>query len=372
MFKSQSAAKKSIILVPGFKSSVLKDRDGEIVWISLSESLFGNTPLSLDNEAIGIKNTEFFATEVLKSIPVLPGVYKYEVHDKLLANLKEDFGKDTNIIEFPYDWRKDNIEAVKALAKLVKEEKKQGHSVTLLAHSMGGVIVSYYLRYGAADPFIAHENWDGAKKVDKVAFAGTPFQGSLTIFNDFEVGNQTLLNSNVLSAESFGSFPSSYQLLPYYDMTNPDALTKKEYFSPKWWEKNKWGLLKDETKWTPEVFKERKTFVAKQLVRAKKIYELVNAPLAIMPKAKTKLFNVIGSGQIIQSEIEWNDKKMKPDFENADKEDGDGVVLSRVAVLPPAYSKAFDDFSITVPATHGDLYSDSKSYELLKEFLENN
>ena len=122
---------------------------------------------------------------------------------------------DTDIVELPYDWRQDPVETVHALEALIRRMRAGGaRPVSLVAHSFGGYIVAYYLRYGAQDPEAARETWEGAEQVEKVIVMGTPFLGAMLKFRDMLTGETVELNTSLLDATAHASFPSSYFLIP--------------------------------------------------------------------------------------------------------------------------------------------------------------
>ena len=77
-----------------------------------------------------------------------------------------DYGEDHyTCFQFDYDWRRDIVESAQRLhafvlkkRRYVQEEIRKRFIVSdadvrfdLVAHSMGGLVARYYLRYGAAD-----------------------------------------------------------------------------------------------------------------------------------------------------------------------------------------------------------------------------
>ena len=98
--------------------------------------------------------------------------------------------------------------------------------ISIVAHSMGGLIVSYYLRYGTQDIESAVENWKGAEDLQRVVLAGVPFLGVMNSFRNMNFGVTVGWNSSLLSSEAYASFPASYYTLPVAD--------SDELFTPEW------------------------------------------------------------------------------------------------------------------------------------------
>jgi len=87
---------------------------------------------------------------------------------------------------FLYDWRRDNVVAVKQLHAFIEQIRKDYDDpnlrVDIIAHSNGGLLTNYYLRYGPNDVLDQKEfvQWpEGSKRVRRVVLLGTPNLGSV-------------------------------------------------------------------------------------------------------------------------------------------------------------------------------------------------
>jgi pimeloyl-ACP methyl ester carboxylesterase len=213
-----------IIVLPGITGSVLQ-KDGKDIW-NLSGQAFwefittrGDDLQSLrlgnDGSGGGIR-----ATALIPGIHFIPGLVKIDGYadlikmilknfDATLGNIHEPNGQ-ANLFPFPYDWRLDNSIAAHQLKdfldrqlSLWRENSYQEHAkVTLIAHSMGGLVARYYL-----------EVLDGWRDCRALITFGTPYRGSLEALGYLANGYKKLFLD---LTDVVRTFPSVYQLLPIY------------------------------------------------------------------------------------------------------------------------------------------------------------
>jgi len=125
------------------------------------------------------------------------GIGGYRDQDLAEAGFIDYGDRHFTCFQFDYDWRCDIVESAQDLHLFIKEkqryvqqeiEKRFGiknyHTkFDIVAHSMGGLIARYYLRYGTQD---LNENgslpeltWAGSKHVEHLVIIGTPNAGSI-------------------------------------------------------------------------------------------------------------------------------------------------------------------------------------------------
>ncbi|MFK8014229.1 MAG: hypothetical protein AB8G17_02145 [Gammaproteobacteria bacterium] len=121
---------------------------------------------------------------------------------------------------YAYDWRQDNVDSARGLDALVEQIRRDyndpGLRVDVVAHSMGGLITRYFIRYGTTDVLNGNDFpvvYEGDKKIRRAILLGTPNLGSIA-------GLDTLLNGHRiglgrLAPEIIATFPSAYQVLPH-------------------------------------------------------------------------------------------------------------------------------------------------------------
>ncbi|MEM7764043.1 MAG: hypothetical protein AAF290_08160 [Pseudomonadota bacterium] len=166
--------------------------------------------------------------------------------------------------QFPYDWRRDIVESAQKLhayiedrARYVEQEyaARFGGTETpvrfdIVAHSMGGLVVRYYLMYGAqdlpADGSLPALTWAGAKRVERAVLVATPNAGSTATISNLLNGLSLGFLQPTYSATLLGTYPSTYQLMPraganaavWADTDEPID----DLLSPELWAENGWGL----------------------------------------------------------------------------------------------------------------------------------
>jgi pimeloyl-ACP methyl ester carboxylesterase len=124
---------------------------------------------------------------------------------------------------FAYDWRQDNVRTAARLDAFI-EQIRRDHGdpqlkVDIVAHSMGGLVTRYFLRYGAQDvlPVLHRDDFRvsdaGAAKVRTAILLGTPNLGSASSLHGFIAGADVGLRR--IPTEVLATMPSVFQLFPH-------------------------------------------------------------------------------------------------------------------------------------------------------------
>ncbi|HEU5283593.1 MAG TPA: hypothetical protein VFU53_07260, partial [Burkholderiales bacterium] len=134
--------------------------------------------------------------------------------------------------QFGYDWRRDNVESARQLARFVREKRdtvraeyrkrfgvdKPDLKFDVAAHSMGGLVVRYFLMYGEQDlpedGSLPELTWEGARYLERVIIIGTPNAGAAQALLDLVNGRNIGPTLPYYRPALMGTFPSTYQLLP--------------------------------------------------------------------------------------------------------------------------------------------------------------
>lgn len=219
-----------VILIPGLMGSRLEsDSQGEIWPGSLMDLLFSSyrhaaldidsetlLPLPGDVSAIGITGKfagRDFYSSIIETLETAGGFNRAKP-----GQPPANRGRLYYI--FTYDWRMDNVQTVRQLDGFI-EQIRIDHDdpdlkVDIVAHSMGGMIARYYMRYGTVDVTMDNDfpiNYHGEDRIRRVVLLGTPNLGSVESLKAFIVGRQIGLRT--IPPEVLISFPSFYQLFPH-------------------------------------------------------------------------------------------------------------------------------------------------------------
>lgn len=359
-----------------YGSALMQPEENKIYYPGLKDALIGRFPISLETNQLSLPpDPNLVAAGTIGKVVVVPGLYEIDVYEKGI----KDLSKEIKIYTFTYDWRADLFTVVQDLDVLIKQLKEKGNSVSLLAHSMGGLVASYYLAYGPREPHEAEMNWEGAQLVDRVAFLGTPFNGSISIFRNMIYGTGYTWNSDVLPALAVSSFASSYFLLPYkasaFQSSESVEALPLPLASADFWKENKIGLAAEQL--DAVIFKQRFQYMETKLLRASSFVDLLFKQG--VPPAKLRILNVVGKGRpTLGKGYYLSDKKtfaLRPqeakdfqlDFSKLE-EDGDGSVPLNSSQVPPAFSSVTEVFPSK--DTHDRLMDSLATRDKLIDFLQ--
>jgi pimeloyl-ACP methyl ester carboxylesterase len=281
----------AIIVIPGILGSTLEaSSTGQVVWGAFSGGYAKpNEPdgarlvaLPMDSEkTLSELHDDVDATGVLTSIKVrllgLPvqlkayfqmievlGAGGYRDESLGLAGSIDWGDEHYTCFQFPYDFRRDNVENARRLHEFIlekeayiREETERRYGVTMaevkfdiVAHSMGALLARYYLRYGAADlpedGSLPPLTWAGTKNVDRAILVAPPNAGSIETLVLLVEGRKFAPILPRYSPSVLGTFPALYQLLPrsrhqavvWADTGEPI----EDLLDPQLWQQMLWGL----------------------------------------------------------------------------------------------------------------------------------
>ncbi|HXY42407.1 MAG TPA: hypothetical protein VEQ10_22215, partial [Vicinamibacteria bacterium] len=151
----------------------------------------------------------------------------------------------------------------------------------LVGHSLGGLVVRYYLRFGGAEPRRdAPVRWAGARRAVSVVQVATPNAGSIPALEAIIAGERVGFSYTTLAASVIRRMPSVYQLLP---PTGTGALVgargetlADEVQDVATWQKYGWGPFSP-AEANAEAERE---FTRAALLRARAVHDALSRPAA--------------------------------------------------------------------------------------------
>jgi len=272
-----------------------------------------------------------------------------------------DYGDEHfTCFQFDYDWRRDNVENAKLLHEYILEKRKyvqeeyekrfgiKDYDVKfdIVAHSMGGLLTRYFLRYGNQDlpaEGLPKLTWGGARYVDKVILIGTPNAGSVDAASTLVEGLKLGPFFPYYSPALLGTMPALYQLLPrprHKRVVSQDNKEKAlDLYDPELWIDLKWGLAdptQDDTlkMLLPDKNKNERRQIAlnhlrKSLKRAKQFTGAIDQPAVIPENLSLYLFT--GDSEKTSSKVSVNPGTGK--LKIIEKAPGDGRVTRASALM---------------------------------------
>ena len=254
-----------VIIVPGIVSSKLEDANGNEVWFGgLRKILFSSYPeleLEIDPETLEplpsklrastlpntVLGSDFFGPifETLETVG-----YRYTEPGTPYTTQERRYYK------FAYDWRYGNVTTARKLDALIEQIREDYNrpdlQVDLIGHSMGGLVIRYYLRYGTVDVLDDNDfpvTQAGAKKARRVILLGSPNLGSVGSLRELLEGYKVVFGR--IPTESMITMPSIYQLLPHPIVdwiitANGESLNRDIFDSENLWRRFQWSIFDPE------------------------------------------------------------------------------------------------------------------------------
>ena len=373
-----------VIVIPGFLGSRLVDADSQLVVWGAVGGDFADPKTAEGARAIALSLREEVPSPAVRPDGVLDhiefrhlslrltpyfkilralGAAGYRDED-LSERLAADFGGERlNSFQFAYDWRLDNAANARRLHEFIQEKaayiradrERRGQAAgkvrfDVIAHSMGGLVTRYYLRYGPrplpADGSLPELTWEGAQNVGRVILVAPPNAGSLKAALNLIHGVRHAPGFPFYDALLNGTFPAGYQILPrdrhgaYVDARDPSKRLGSSFLDPELWRRAGWGLAardKDELlEWLlPDVAgagERRRIALAYQrrmLRLADQFQRALDLPAS--PPAGTELFLIAGDS-IPTPEVLAVDPD-SGEIEVIREDRGDGSVLRASALM---------------------------------------
>ena len=334
-----------VIVIPGIMGSKLVDPDdGTVVWGAfLGEAVDATKPDGARTTALPLKmgvplaelkdnlKVDGALDHIKLSVFKLP--IELQAYSQILASLGAGGYRDQSLAEaidygeghftcfqFAYDWRRSNVENAALLKQFILDKKAYVESemtkrfgvenptvkFDIVAHSMGGIVSRYFLRYGdqplPEDGSLPDLTWEGTEHIDSLTMVGTPNSGSTAAITQLNAGlvRRPLVN---FQAAIIGTFPAIYELVPrprHGTLIDTEG-QRLDVYDVENWEKNGWGMLapnQDDTlAWllpdeTDPAARHAiaKDQVAKSLKQAKQLHEALDVPASTPEGFRIELY----------------------------------------------------------------------------------
>ena len=282
-----------VIVIPGILGSRLVDNQtGEVVWgemgpagvsplkthslTELALPMQSGVPLHQLHDQVGQDGPLDQITFRVAGIPVKVNAYAQVLATLGVGGYRDQHFRGTSRLnevtysndhftcfQFAYDWRRDISESAALLAQYIEEKdaytrqqylerygiENPNIKFDIVAHSMGGLVARYYLRYGnqplPEDGSLPELTWEGAKRVGRVFLVGTPNRGSTQAVKEIKDGLRLAPPMPKFPPAVIGTMPAAYQLFPRSEdlpLVYQDGCCGPDILSPQTWQQLGWGL----------------------------------------------------------------------------------------------------------------------------------
>lgn len=242
-----NTARNPVIVIHGLFGAELIAPDGEKVW-----GKFSNQRITDKKILAQLASPDLRPGSILTHSEITPGnvtIYRFKNYALLLNALRKFGYTEKNLFTFAYDWRKSVPENAAELHNFILEKEKlfpSGQKFDIIAHSMGGLISRYYLRYGNAP--LPHEGTPplsdtGAEKIAKVFIFGTPNCGYTDTLIELVNGLAFVRPAAKYPAHLLINFKSYFCMLPHSNLKTyiySDDGTPVNIYDIETWKKLKW------------------------------------------------------------------------------------------------------------------------------------
>jgi pimeloyl-ACP methyl ester carboxylesterase len=262
-FGPATAAQPPVIVIPGIMGSRLRHRaTGVELWPGSlwHVALSAKTDLALTIDPTTLEPV----ADDIEADGLFEGALGVDFYGQILRTLEQYGGyrrtqAGTPVPDaarryyvFAYDWRQDNVVTAGKLDSLIDQIRRDHGDpklrVDIIAHSMGGLVTRYFLRYGATDVLDSNElkvSFAGVPKVRQVILLGTPNLGSADSLHSFLLGAKVGIKR--VPTEVLATMASTYELFPHplvEWLVNPSGEPlERDLFDVDLWRRFEWSVF---------------------------------------------------------------------------------------------------------------------------------
>ncbi len=373
-----------VVVIPGILGTKLESVDGTKVWGSftfgaadadfpdgarlvalpmeqgrplsaLTDDVIPTTVLDVVVADVGL----FRGIEIGAYVDILKTLAAGKYRDNMFgeAGVVDYGGLHYTCFQYAYDWRRDVAESAVLLDELIHDAKQASRvgrglpddarvKVDVVAHSMGGLVLRYYLRYGTQplpeDGSLPELTWAGAQHIEHAILIGTPNAGSVLSFQQLVDGWDLGPLFPNYRASVLGTMPAIYQLLPrsrHARVIDESTGEPIDIFDADEWLKREWGLADPAQDFKLEELlpdaasaEERRSIaldhLTKSLARAAQFHRALDVPAEPPPGTRISLF--AADSRETPAVISVNERN---DIRIAEESPGDGTVTRSSAVM---------------------------------------
>lgn len=373
--------KTKVLFIPGYMGSILEERHSKKVrWVRVSDFFSNKWDLSMTETYSDLpKKNDLVPGDLLFQVKIIPKFLEVESYNKTFHHLEKFCSQNKRELHYvTFDWREDFHLSLKRIGERIDELTSDGSKIEIIAHSTGGYLISYYLRYGDQDFFTAKENWDGCKKIAKVAIVASPLRGALSLLKHMNEGTPALRNKRLLGSLDYSTFKSTYFFIPHRSFLKFQVINGKkrslleglDLSKVETYKKHQWGPYRPNHLNELKVIDEKLQAV---IDRANKFQELMLAEISEKPLEKTKIFVLRGIGRktYFYPTIKENQLTKKPldiSYKKNERIDGDGIVAG-LSSEPLPWFFAHHLETHTNKEEHLKIISNYHSQKLIHQFL---
>ena len=324
-----------------------------------------------------------------------PGGYSCIPSDRL-----DEATADADCILLDWDWRRDFSESAARLEDVVRRLRRirgdRNLRVDIVAHSAGGLVARYFLRFGGADVLrgedpISAADPEASRSVRRVVLIGTPNYGSVSALQAMIMGNPIAMGA--MPAELLATMPGAFQIMP-----NPNRTwmidvwgqrLEMDLYDVETWRSNRWSIFDPEIRKRiaarsgsaddgHRILAERERAFGEALERGRRFHDALSFPI----RESTAQYVVFGGdcaltpARCLVEEIDGRPViRLRPgeianridgiDYEALMLEPGDGRVtkaslLGRDRLVPESEPAGFFpvDYAVFICTGHADLPAD--------------